>query len=487
MSVRLRLTLWYVAALCVGLGFFAAAVVWQTTRAADATLNTTLRQRAADVVADLQFGPRIILRPDAPDESARRLGEETLWIRVLDPRGGVAVRQGPPFPDVPGDLLGAARIGLYDRELSGERRIRLVVQPVTLGARRVATVQVFAATTQIDAQRRQLLIAMAIAGALIVLGAGGGGLILADRALRPVDRITRLAARIGAGDLHRRVGEVTPERDDELGRLARTFDAMLARLEEADERRRRLTADAAHELATPVATIVSGAEIVLRRPRDAGEYRAALAHNLDEGRHLGRIIDDLLLLARADAGRLPLEKEIVEIDEVCRQAVRALTPLADERAVALRAQLPPRALLVRGDEGRLSQVVRNLLDNALRYTPAGGSVTLSADGGPSHDGGAETVVLRVRDTGPGVAPGEWERIFERFHRGDAGATTRDGSSSTAGAGLGLAICKALVAAHGGRIRVEGQEGQEGQEDATRGAEFVVTLPSLGAHEARDGV
>lgn len=477
--MRVRLTLWYVAALCSGLGLFAVAVVWQTTRAADAALDTTLRQRAADIVDDLRFVHGITLRPDAPDESTRRLGEATLWIRVLDPRGRVAVRQGPPLPNVPGSLLGVTFAGGYDRELSGERHVRLAVQPVVRGSRRVATVQVFTVATQIDIQRRQLLIAMAIAGSLIVLGAAGGGLILADRALRPVDRITRIAARIGAGDLHRRVGEMTPGRDDELGRLARTFDAMLARLEEADERRRRLTADAAHELATPIATIVSGAEIALRRPRGADEYRAALAHNLDEGRHLGRIIDDLLLLARADAGRLPLEKEIVEIDDVCRQAVRSLTPLADERDVALRAKLPLHALLVRGDEGRLSQVVRNLLDNALRYTPPGGTVTLSADGSSSTDGAEDKVILRVCDTGPGVAPGERERIFERFHRGDIGVTTRDDSSSTAGAGLGLAICKALVTAHGGRIRVEGQQGE--------GAEFVVTLPGLGATEATGSI
>lgn len=158
---------------------------------------------------------------------------------------------------------------------------------------------------------------MATAGALIVLAAAAGGKVLADRALLPIDRIIRLAAAIGAGDLHRRISaEVwatrarvpgrVPRCPDELGRLVETLDGMLARLQEAGERRRQFTADAAHELATPVATIVSGAEIALRHPRSGDEYRAALRHALQEGRHLGRIVGDLVLLARADAGQLPL-------------------------------------------------------------------------------------------------------------------------------------------------------------------------------------
>jgi len=436
MSVRARLTLWYVAVLGLGLGLFASAVVWQTGQAARAALDATLRQRAGDVAGDLRFDRGIVLRPDAPDEGAGQLGGTTVWVRVLGPGGRVAVRQGPPLPGLPAALLSATRAGVYDRELAGDRHVRLLVQPLFLDGRRAATVQIITTTDQVEAARRQLLETMGVAGGIILLAATLGGLFLADRALRPVDRITRLAARIGAGDLHRRLGDTTEighgrggARADELARLAQTFDAMLARLEEADERRRRLTADAAHELATPVATIVCGAEVALRHPRGADEYRAALAHNLDEGRHLGRIVEDLLLLARADAGRLPLEHEIVEFDEVCRQAARAVRPLANARAVALRTSSPPGALLTMGDEGRLGQVVRNLLDNALRHTPAGGAVTLTlqpepegAGVRPDASGRAGWVVLHVRDTGPGVAPHERERIFERFHRGDAGAT-----------------------------------------------------------------
>jgi len=482
MSVRGRLTLWYVAVLCLGLGLFAGAVVWQTGQAARAALDATLRQRAGDVIGDLRFDRGIVLRPDAPDEGAGQLGETTLWVRVLGPGGRVAVRQGPPLRGLPAALLSVTRAGVYDRELAGERHVRVLVQPVVRDGQRAATVQIITTTDQVEAVRRQLLETMGVAGGAILLMAALGGLFLADRALRPVDRITRLAARIGAGDLHRRLGDTAEMRGrggrarvDELGRLARTFDAMLARLEEADERRRRLTADAAHELATPVATIVCGAEVALRRPRDADAYRAALAHNLDEGRHLGRIVEDLLLLARADAGRLPLECELVELDEVCRQAARAVRPLAEERAVALRTSSPPGALLTMGDEGRLGQVVRNLLDNALRHTPAGGTVTLALQREPGGAGAADRAVLRVQDTGPGVAPHERERIFERFHRGDAGETAvTEGPRRADGSGLGLAICKAIVEAHGGQIRVE----TNSLDAPGTGAQFIVVLPGI---------
>lgn len=478
MSLRLRLTLWYALVLCVGLAAFAGAVLWQTQRAASAALDHTLSQRAQDVDADLLIGSAIILRRDAPDESGRQPGEATLWIRVLNPRGVVVVRQGPTLPGLPRNLLADTRAGFHGWDPPGGRHLRIYVRPVLRHGRREATIQIITTTDQLEAARRQLLAAMGVAGGLIVLVATLGGLFLASNALRPVDRITRLAARIGAGDLHRRVSAEaggSGRRNDELGRLARTFDAMLGRLEEADERRRRLTADAAHELSTPIATISSSAEIALRHPRDAAEYRAALEHILDESRHMGHVVDDLLLLARADAGRLPMQHELVELDDVCRQAVEALRPLALDNSIVLTASLPAEATLVLGDETRLGQVVRNLLDNALRYTPAGGWVALSLRDETCDGPLKRAIVLRVADNGPGVAPDEREYIFERFHRANGAATLE--RRRAGGSGLGLAICKAIVEAHGGHIRVEGATAT-GRHVAGSGACFLVALPAV---------
>ena len=239
---------------------------------------------------------------------------------------------------------------------------------------------------------------------------------------------------------------------------------MLARLQEAGERRRQFTADAAHELATPVATIVSGAEIALRHPRSGDEYRAALRHALQEGRHLGRIVGDLVLLARADAGQLPLQRELVGVDWACREAARAFEPLAAERQVSLTTALPNQPSLVLGDDLRIGQVVRNLLDNAIRHTPGGGSVRLQLqedDGRAGYPLGGTDLVLSVRDTGTGIPAGEEERVFDRFHRTAGGPSDHD-SRRAGSSELDLAICRAIVDAHGGRIWIEpsvgGQEG-----------------------------
>jgi two-component system OmpR family sensor kinase len=477
-TIRARLTLWYLVVLCVGMTVFAGAVLLQVDRSAEESLDGSLRQSATDIMADLTVGHTIVLKNDVLDSGDHDLGAIAVWVRVLNAAGSVVIRQGPTVPLAVGTRLDQRVPGFYSLHSARGDAVRMYVQAVTVNGRRVATVQALTTTQELEGSRHRLLVAMGLAGAIIVTLAAAGGYFLAKRALQPVDRVTRIADLIGGGDLHRRVGEEMdgrqrPRQNDEIGRLITTFDRMLARLEEARERRRRLTADVAHELNTPIAIIASGSEIALRHPRSESEYEAVLRHVLDESRHMGKVVEDLLTLARVDEGKLIVQHELVELDEVSRQVARALGPLAVERHIHLSIDVPDHAVIVEGDELRLTQVLRNLLHNALRYTPEGGSVRLVlADTGV----GDEWIEIRVEDTGPGIVEHEREHIFERYER--AARPQRDGSDGgnhVAGSGLGLAISKAIVASHAGTIHVESTMAQS--EGTQSGSVFIVRLPA----------
>jgi signal transduction histidine kinase len=185
------------------------------------------------------------------------------------------------------------------------------------------------------------------------------------------------------------------------------------------------------------------------------------------------MVDDLLLLARADAGRLPMNHELVELDEVCRRAFEALQPLAEERDIHMELNLPSEPLLVLGDDKRLSQVVRNLLDNALRFTPRNGVVSLRGSREVDSARNEAHIIIHVRDSGPGIPDGELDRVFERFHR-VAPASGQRGSEANRGSGLGLAICKAIVKAHAGTIRALSSDELESWERG--GANLSIALP-----------
>jgi signal transduction histidine kinase len=467
------LTLWYILVLSIGLAIFSSALYFRIREQNDSVFNQALRDRTANLAAFVRIKPRLQLTASAPDEAVGELGRASVWIRVVNSTGYQVASQGPPLAGVPDSFLLIGTPGFHD---SGP--LRMYVESLTHGGTRVGSIQTITTTGDLQNGTQVLLNAM-ILGSVVLIGlAGLGGWFIAHVALRPIGRITRVAQEIGGGDLSRRVLPAVRRRrlagprlkQDELEALADTFDGMLARLEQADLRRRRLTADVAHELATPIASMKSGAEIAVRRPRDRDEYEAALRLVIDETQHLELIVDDLLLLSRADEGQLPLKRELVELDEVCRQAVRAMEGLAQTRGISLLLDQHSGPVLVVGDEARLGQVVRNLLDNALTHTPREGTVAVEAERVEAN--GSMTAVLTVRDSGSGIPHTEREHVFERFHRVvKSSASKADGAASgRKGTGLGLAICKALVEAHGGEIAVA--------ETTDRGTSMVVRLPAI---------
>jgi signal transduction histidine kinase len=294
--------------------------------------------------------------------------------------------------------------------------------------------------------------------------------------------MTQAARRIGAERLAERLEGA--EADDELGRLAHTLNEMLARLEAGFAQVRRFSADASHELRTPLTILKGEIEVALRSAREPAEYERVLASALEEVERMARMVDDLLMLSRADAGALRWDRGLVELDRLVEDVAKQGEALGRGRAIQVAIQsLEP--LIVNGDEQRLRQLLLNLVDNAVKYTPQGGRVTLSlrrAGGAsgypvtPQPEASPDSPIARfpdrptpewaeiaVRDTGVGIPAESLPRIFERFYRVDD-ARSRDAG----GTGLGLCIARTIAEAHGGGIEVESVPGA--------GSTFTVRLP-----------
>lgn len=281
---------------------------------------------------------------------------------------------------------------------------------------------------------------LAGAGAAVLAFALGGGAWIVGHALKPVDAIGSTATRIAAGKLSERINVAGT--DSELGQLARVLNDTFARLEAAFARQQQFTADAAHELRTPLAVLISEAQITLSRERTPGEYRQALQVCLDTAQRMRRLAESLLDLARFDGGKEPLKREPFDLGEVARECSALVQPLADSREIRLHCDAE--SVSCSGDSLRIGQVITNLLANAVEYNRPRGEVRLGLHRQNGH------AILTVADTGTGIPPESLPHVFDRFHRADT-ARSADGH-----AGLGLAICKAIIEAHGGSISIQNE-------------------------------
>jgi len=297
-----------------------------------------------------------------------------------------------------------------------------------------------------------LILPIGLAAALLV----GSG--IARRALAPVDQIITEVREISDGrSLHRRLAE--PIVKDELGRLAATLNQMMMRLEHSFVALRRFTADASHELKTPLTVLRAGVERAITTPHLPPEALPALEETVQEVKRMTELVDALLTLARADEGIAPLHRERVDLRALVEETRETGELLAEQAGVQIEVATPAEPVVLQVDGQRFRQLVLNLLTNAVKYTPRGGSVRVQLGQEDSR------VTLSVADTGIGIALGDLPHIFDRFWRADS-ARTRTGERP--GAGLGLAICKWIAEAHGGRIEVASRAG--------RGTTFTVTLP-----------
>jgi heavy metal sensor kinase len=441
-SLRARLTLWYTAALgglLLALGTVAFLLLDRgLSRTADVSLQSLARtvaesSRAPAPGADLRQALSSLLGPAG---AAR-------FFQLLDPRGRpdprLAPSERPRLPLDPDTLRDAER-GLSTfrtvRLPGSPSPIRVLTMPVMEGGRPVQIVQAAMSLEVVEAARRHFLLVLAGLLPLALLGAAGGGWWLAGRALAPVDAMVDTARRIGAEDLSRRLTADTG--DDELGRLAAVLNDMLGRLERSFTAARQFSADAAHELRTPLTILRGELDVALAAAPADAPHRRALESCLEEVDRLSSLVEDLLFLARTDAGADPPPAEPVDLAAVVADAAPALEVLASRARARLEIAAGPAP--ARGSAPLLFRVVFNLVENAIRHGGAGARVWIAT----GTDG--DRAVLEVCDDGPGIPAASRDRIFDRFHRGDP-------ARAPGGSGLGLAITKAIVDLHRGAIVV----------------------------------
>lgn len=332
---------------------------------------------------------------------------------------------------------------------------RVLSMPYHSKAGRQGVIRLMADLSDIEATLRSLRLALMLLAPAGILCSAIGGYWLAGKALAPVDRVVRRAREIEANNLNQRLPH--PGAADEIGTLVDTLNGMIGRLEQSFDAMKRFTADASHELRSPLASLRNTIDVTLERPRTVEAQRAALESMGEDVDRLRKIVEDLLLLARADAGRMIMAREPLRLDELVEAMAEALRPRMDSRAIALKVHIAGPVTLL-GDERWLYQLVANLLDNAFKFTPPEGviQVEVGAEAGRAR--------LEVTDSGPGIPEADLERIFERFHQVDPSRT----QSQQQGSGLGLAISAWIAHAHGGSITASNPPGA--------GARFQVTLP-----------
>ncbi|OGO40113.1 MAG: hypothetical protein A2Z04_08620 [Chloroflexi bacterium RBG_16_57_9] len=468
MSIRLRLTIWYVGLLTIALCAFGLLLYYLVYASVLRDLDHSLRTQADLRMAQMAPETRRLLvsgrvRGLLP-ASLNPFSSMNVFVQVADVEGDVTVRSeslgNTRLPLTP-DILTLARNGQSSLRtvVLGDTRLRIYTLPFWAEERIIGIFQVATPLTAIDQVMQQLASFVASGIMLTVAAAGLIGGLMAAAALRPIDAITRTALQITrTGDLGRRLRMI--QRKDEVGRLAATFNEMLDRIETLFRTQQRFIADISHELRTPL-TIIRGNVDLLRRMK--AETTASmmdiehLAESLDtigaETERMTRLVSDLLLLAQADAG-IVLRKEPVEIDELLMEVYQQAQVIADGVTVNLGH---PDHAVVTGDPDRLKQLLLNLADNAIKYTPKGGQVHLALE---RSDG---WVRIAVADTGVGIPAEDMPHIFDRFYRVDKARSREKG-----GTGLGLAIAQWLAQVHGGRIEVHSEIG--------KGSTFTVWLP-----------
>lgn len=456
LPLRVRLTLWYSASLALILLLFATFIYFQLRRSlvaqVDVGLDIVAQQSLINI--DVQDGRLAFQNIEDNPDVAGRINNDFVMISLLSPDGS----RWDFLGDEEEALTATQPVAGYSTVTAGNEQWRVYYQPVGSDGLD-GWLQVVQEMEPVHETLRTLLSQMMFALPAAILVAALGGLFLASRALRPVDRITQTARTITANDLHRRVGYRGPL--DEVGRLAVTIDEMLARLEAGFERERRFTADTAHELRTPLAALKGRIGVTLSRARRPVAYVETLNDMEQQVDRLIRLSNDLLFMTRLQQGERRIELVPMGLADFLAAVIDQARPAAEAKAIRLTESVPG-DIIISGQIDLLTRLFLNLLDNAVKYTPAGGWVSVSAQ---TTTG---LVHIAVSDSGPGIAPQHLPHLFERFYRVESDRARQWDENGQAGAGLGLALAHEIARLHGGALSVESRVGE--------GATFIVSLP-----------
>lgn len=469
LSLRARLTIWFGASLLLILAPVMASLAVLEWRQMRHALDHHLEQ-------DLEFAAEMLVaraggvqwRTGASSDPGYDAGSQR-WVEVYTPQGDPLYFRGlPARPEIraalpaptagpPGFLTAKTPAGAYTRLFTGERRVDDV--PVLL---RVARSE-----DQLRGDLRTLVVLFALAGPIAILGAALAGYVISGRALAPLSRMAERAHTISAERLSERLPVENPA--DELGQLATVFNDTFARLEGSFERLKRFTADASHQLRTPLTAIRSVGEVGLRQSKEPGEYQEVIGSMLEEADRLAALVDALLTLSRWESGRVQRAPAPLDLGDIARRVAAQLSVLAEERGITVVVQASTPAL-VSADEVMLRSAVMNVVDNAIKFTPDGRTVRIRTRPG------ADRHHLVVDDEGPGVPESQREQVLDRFHRVE---TTTGHATARPGAGLGLAIANWAVRANEGSLVIEANE--------AGGARVVITLPRAQGSSAAPAV
>jgi heavy metal sensor kinase len=468
-SIRARLITLYVVSLLLIFVCFGGYTYLGFKRYLIQSLQHTLLRRAhqiaSTILVDMPKKGESYVATEIQARYAPELNER--FIRITDPSGRIiyASSNANILSPPPSLLLIGSQIEtepVHQEEKLPKERIQVVSIGYRLDKEAPYIVEVGGSENDIFSALNGLLVTLALGFPVFIGLTSLGAYILLGRALRPVDEIVRSAERITLHNLSQRLP--VSATGDEVQRLSLALNRMIQRLDEAFQLTSRFTADASHELRTPLTIMRGELEALLKEQKLSEDQTSQVESVLEEAERLTQIVEGLLLMSRLEAGESQMTKDPVDFAEIVRTTTEQMTPLADDKAVSMNLETGS-DVMVEGNEIRLKQVVVNLLDNAIKYTPEGGKITVKVEGEPSW------AILEVRDNGIGISEKALPHVFERFYRSE-----QIQARKARGTGLGLSMVHSILEAHSGEVTVESRENQ--------GAVFRVRLPRLELQVAR---